>query len=604
MKKFLSLLASFGLLFGNLGIATAATATASAVKADHFEVTVAATAKVQEALDVTIKAVDKAGNQVKNYLGTVYITVETDPKATVPYEEGYTFVTGDQGTKTFSKGLAFSKEGKMKVTVVDIDTENLEGSATVTVTAGSASQTQTAGDITITSPANGDSIPDTKTTVNGTTKKNSKVQIFLNGKKIGDTQSDDTGNFLFPIKTLEQDQNVIQAKLLDGTDKVIASTDQISITVSATGPAFQALTLKEGNEVAPGTLLNASVSAEAGLKEVLVTLNGIDQIFTPGKGSDYVGSLTAPAKVGDYPVKVKLTNSLGKVTTKDEALTLKVVEAQPVDLFKNIKAEKGDKKVTFTFELIKDDDKIVKFKIKYGKSTIAPATTGTSATSEVTADTTATGSDEMTTTGTSATDAGAKTVSSVTNSDAALAAPVLDKESITFEKAKIMKDGKYSWYVSGLDIAPYSFELYALDKDGKELPGYLKASSDVDLSLAAAGKCSISNIAGLKVTKKGDVSELTWESVPEATSYNVYKKDKDGKWQLIENVATNKYTINITGKQLVYEDFAVKGMCGEKEMESADYSNVTKVQTGPGLLILLAASGAIGYFIMRRKFAR
>lgn len=95
-------------------------------KVDHFEVTVPATAKVQEAVDITVKAVDKAGNQVKNYLGTIYITVENDAKATVPYQEGYTFVTADEGIKTFSKGLSFSKEGTMKVTVVDIDTENLE----------------------------------------------------------------------------------------------------------------------------------------------------------------------------------------------------------------------------------------------------------------------------------------------------------------------------------------------------------------------------------------------------------------------------------------------------------------------------------------------
>ena len=64
---------------------------------------------------------------------------------------------------------------------------------------------------------------------------------------------------------------------------MISQTDQISVTVSSSGPTFQALTLKEGNEVAPGTLLNASVTAESGLQEVLVTLDGVDQIFTPDK---------------------------------------------------------------------------------------------------------------------------------------------------------------------------------------------------------------------------------------------------------------------------------------------------------------------------------
>jgi len=106
------------------------------------------------------------------------------------------------------------------------------------------------------------------------------------------------------------------------------------------------------------------------------------------------------------------------------------------------------------------------------------------------------------------------------------------------------------------------------------------------------------------VEKKGDTSELSWNNVPEATSYNVYKKDKDGKWQLIENVSTNKYIVHISGKQVTYDDFAIKGVCGEKENESADYSNVTKVQTGPGVLLLLLASGVIGYFIMRKKLAK
>lgn len=291
MKKLLSIAVSFGLLLGNISASSVLAATAPAAtttaKVDHFEVTVPATAKSQEALDITIKAVDKTGNVVKNYLGTIYVTVENDTKATVPYEDGYTFVTGDQGVKTFSKGLSFSKEGKMKVTVVDIDVENLEGTANVTVTNSAGTKTEASGDITITSPANGDTIPDTKTTVSGTAKKNSKVQIFVNGKKAGDAQSDDTGSFLFSVTTLEADQNVLQAKLLDGADKVIAQTEQISITVNASGPAFQALTIKEGNEVAPGTLLHASVGAEADLKEVLVTLNGNDQIFAPGKGSDY-----------------------------------------------------------------------------------------------------------------------------------------------------------------------------------------------------------------------------------------------------------------------------------------------------------------------------
>jgi hypothetical protein len=521
-------------------IASVSAAT-TAAKADHFEITINPTAKVAEALDIGVKAVDKAGLPVKTYLGTVYITVENDTKATVPYEEGYTFVTADQGAKTFSKGLTFSKEGKMKVTVVDIDTENLEGTANVTVSASTGDKpTAASSDISILSPSNGDSIPDTKTTVSGTAKKNSKIQIFLNNKKMGDVQSDDAGNFLFNVKTLESDQNILQAKLLDGTDKVVGESEQVSITVSNSGPSFKSIVLKEGTQVSPGTLLNVTVTAEANLKEVLVTMNGVDQIFSPSTGADYIGTLTAPTKIGDYPIKVKLANSLGKTTTKDVAETLKVIEAQPVDLFKNIKTEKTDKKVTFTFELIQDNPKIAKFKFKYGTSTIAAATNSGTAT------------DSGTTV-----DSGA-TTETATTPTAPVTPAVLDKENISFDKAKMLKDGKYTWYIDNLTPAAYTFELYALDKDGKELPDYNKATTDADLSLLSAGKCNISNIGGLTTVKNGDVSELTWNSVPEAKSYNVYKKDAEGKWQFIENVATNKYTIHIGGDKVVYEDFAIK----------------------------------------------
>jgi hypothetical protein len=54
-------------------------------------------------------------------------------------------------------------------------------------------------------------------------------------------------------------------------------------------------------------------------------------------------------------------------------------------------------------------------------------------------------------------------------------------------------------------------------------------------------------ISNLQVTKINEnQNELIWDLIPEATSYNVYKKDRDGNFNLIENVKTNKYIINIT----------------------------------------------------------
>jgi len=127
---------------------------------------------------------------------------------------------------------------------------------------------------------------------------------------------------------------------------------------------------------------------------------------------------------------------------------------------------------------MEQDESIAKFKFKYGKISATPTETTGSASVTPAADT------EATAVETPAADETAvetpKTVSAVANPEAV----TLDKESITFEKDKISKDGKYVWYISGLELAAYNFELYALDKNGVELPGYLSAKvENIDLGL-------------------------------------------------------------------------------------------------------------------------
>ncbi|EKD29762.1 MAG: hypothetical protein ACD_78C00282G0001, partial [uncultured bacterium (gcode 4)] len=230
MKKILaSILALVSVL--PLSSLFAATATTTSAKADHFEVTIKSTARVGEAIDMTVKVLDKTGNVKKDYNGTIYVTVDNDTKATVPYaDDGYTYKNADQGVMTFSKGLSFTKEGKMKVTIIDAEDDNLEGSAQVTVSNGAAETTTSTGTeaVTIISPDNNSEIPSDSIKVTGSTKKNSKVQIFLNGTKAGEVQTDETGKFVYEIKKLEQEQNILQAKLFDGTDKVIGQSDNVT----------------------------------------------------------------------------------------------------------------------------------------------------------------------------------------------------------------------------------------------------------------------------------------------------------------------------------------------------------------------------------------
>lgn len=444
MKKILAslLIGSFGFSFLSAFAATTPAPT-TVTKADHFEVSIKSPVRVGEATDMIIKVLDKAGAIKTDYDGTIYVTVDNDSKATVPYaDDGYTFKSADQGTITFSKGLSFTKEGKMKVTVIDAENDNLEGVASVTVTTGSDTATVTKETVTITSPDNNSEIPGDSVNVTGTTKKNSKIQIWLNGKQAGESQTSEDGTFIHELTKLDQEQNVLQVKLLDGTDTNIGESAKISFKISTGGPIFNTITIKEGKKVTTGTLLNVEISAEAKLKKVIATLGESTGTFTETTDGTYNGTLTAPNATGSFQISVSLTNDLGKITIKEAVETIETTELP--SLFKNIKSEVIAKKVIFTFGLETEPADLAKFKFQYG------------------------------------TDSGA-----------------LTKESITFEKEKLLtKSGSFSWYLQDLDPQTKYFRILGLDKAGKEL-SKMRASDifEVDLSLAAASSCMVSNIS-------------------------------------------------------------------------------------------------------------
>lgn len=550
MKKTLALFLLGSLSFSFFSVFAATAPTTG--RADHFDVMIKSPVRVGEATDITVKVLDKTGAMKTDYVGTIYVTVDNDSKATVPYaDDGYTFKTSDQGTITFSKGLSFTKEGKMRVTIIDAEDDNLEGVANVTVTGGDTVATSKES-VTITSPSNNSEISSNSVNVTGSTKKNSKIQIFLNGTQAGTSQTGEDGAFIYELKNLEQQNNIIQVKLLDGIDAIIGESEKISFTMSTGGPVFNSLTVKEGTKVSVGTLLNIEISAEANLQEVTATLGESTGTFKETKEGIYTGTLTAPSATGSFQVSVSLKNDLGKITARDAVETIETTELP--NIFKNIKSEVVPKKVSFTFEMETEPTGLVKFKFQYG------------------------------------TESGA-----------------LMKESVTFEKDKIKTaSGAYSWYIADLDPQTKYFRILALDKEGKEITTIRPSDIfEVDLSLGAASKCMVSSIAGLTVTEGDGTTTLSWDALPDATSgYNVYKRGTDGQYALIENVKTNSYTIYIAKDTVKYDDFAITGVCNEGEGESAYFTEVTKLKTGPTqILILLSLSALIGFLVMRRKSA-
>ena len=181
--------------------------------------------------------------------------------------------------------------------------------------------------------------------MSGKTKKNSKIMIKLNGKDIGNAQSNEDGIFIFEITNIDQQSNLLSASIVDGTNTVIGTIDS-QFNYGAKAPAYYTTSITPAKEVESSTGIVIMVDAEPGLTEVSVTIDGaliMAKEQSPGK---YMASLMSPAKAGTYPIQVSLKNVLSQITVKADAASLTVKEAivivplpsaVPKAIFKDVK---------------------------------------------------------------------------------------------------------------------------------------------------------------------------------------------------------------------------------------------------------------------------
>jgi len=98
------------------------------------------------------------------------------------------------------------------------------------------------------------------------------------------------------------------------------------------------------------------------------------------------------------------------------------------------------------------------------------------------------------------------------------------------------------------------------------------------------------------VKKSGSKSIISWDKLDDAASYQIFKKDSDGEYAMIDEINDTTYTVNIdmSTEEEVFEDFQIRATCknGNITGEGA-YSESVSVQTGPAaiaFMMLLIAS--------------
>ncbi|MCD5380293.1 hypothetical protein LR004_00035, partial [Candidatus Gracilibacteria bacterium] len=245
--------------------------TTFAATIDHFEVIVnPETVSIGEAVDLTIEAVDRDSNVIKDYEGTILIFSESDRDAELPnsLEEGaYTFKLSDEGHIKFENAVRFQKQGKNDIHVYDLEdeTDSVVGIAEVDVIEEVQSQNI---DINILSPENGVTIGKDEITVSGKTNKNHQVKIILNGKEEILTTSDNEGTYEKIVDKLPNGKSTIKAIVLDGDNNEIGSSKEVYITSDSSVPTFNKIKILPGNKVPAASEMTIEVYAAKGLTDV------------------------------------------------------------------------------------------------------------------------------------------------------------------------------------------------------------------------------------------------------------------------------------------------------------------------------------------------
>lgn len=305
---------------------------AGASSIDRFEIEVSPTkVKVWESIDVTLKAVDKSWNIVKDYTGEVLIFSQTDKEAVFPWileENTYTFKAADAWVVKFENAVKFTKNGIQDISVYDNANYDIFWYAEVEVSEWNVSATPS-WEITITYPEEWTTLWSNKISVSGTTSKNHKVKIVLNGEKDVEWISNGEGIFKIDVTDIPSGENVFIAELLDADGKTIASSKEVFFKIEANAPQFKSITLDPSEtEYTPNTSINVTVEATSGLTTLNLILNDMVTSLSEKTSGSYVGTIMAPSAKWEYKIDIVMKNELWNEAKESWVSIIQVKEVE------------------------------------------------------------------------------------------------------------------------------------------------------------------------------------------------------------------------------------------------------------------------------------
>ncbi len=188
---------------------------------------------VNQAVDITIKAVKANGEIVKDYQWDVFIEVKGIVDAadfTVPSDGLYTFTAQDQWVRLFSKGLSIKKSWTFTIKVSDFPDDSIMGEKTIIV--GSNQSASAAEGITIISPVAGGIEKNSIANVmaSATSLPNAPYEIYINSNVVSEGMTNANGDISAYVSGIKAGDNILQIKILNASNEVIGESETTSFT--------------------------------------------------------------------------------------------------------------------------------------------------------------------------------------------------------------------------------------------------------------------------------------------------------------------------------------------------------------------------------------
>ncbi len=308
-------------IFTNVSIALAAELSSYRVTISPEKVS------VWEAIDLTIEAINKDGNVIKDYEWTVLIFSESDKKAEFPKaieENSYQFKKSDEWSVKFENAIKFSKAWKHDIHVYDLNdqTDSIFWLAEVEV---SETTVQKNIDIDILTPSSWTTVGTNSIKVSWKSNKNHQIKIVLNNKEETLTTTNRDWIFEKEIENLENWENVIKAFILDSSWNEIGKSKEVLIKSDSSLPVLNKVKLTPSWEVEIKTKILIEVYATKWLSEVSFIINENINILKEDSEWIYKWDFLAPEEEWEYKIDIILKNELGSILEKKAVEILKVI---------------------------------------------------------------------------------------------------------------------------------------------------------------------------------------------------------------------------------------------------------------------------------------